>query len=137
MKTSVIVDGDRDFLSFIERHLMLFGYQVFSFTDPSEFLACLTITPDLAIVGDNLREQKTHDFIRKVRRALPKSSIIHIAKPMGGSYASEALHAGASGFIEKDGATFVRLRTMLDAIEMRMPRRIGSFFRNVKKVFSA
>ena len=136
MKTSVVIDGDKDFLSFVERHLILWGYKVFSFTDVEQFLSSLKSNPQLVILGDNLGGQQNNlDYVRMTRKTLPKSTIIHIAKANGENQGVSAMIAGASEFIEKDNATFVRMRTCLDTIEEKNTKGVGSFLSDIKKAF--
>ncbi len=136
MKISFIVDGDKEFLSFAERHLTIFGYQVYSFTSPDEFLASLRLRPELIILGDQLGDRQiVLNSIRKARTTLSSAIIIQVAVPDDAINAASSIKAGASEFIERNSATFVRLRTSLDLREAKDKKGVGSIMSNLKKVF--
>jgi len=135
MKTSFIVDGDVDFLFSAERQISLMGYRVYLFSDVDKFISSIKLGPQLIILGDRLTHTGV-DYIRKTRKYFPKSIIIHVAQPGKPNIDVAAIKAGASEFIEKDSATFVRLRTTLDFMEKQNQLKSSSFFSKLKKVFA-
>lgn len=136
MKRSVIVDGDKDFIAFAERQLVLSGYQVSTFTDFEQFLKYLRANTELVIIGDKLSgKPDTLDCIRAARKAAAHSFIIHIGNPNESNQAAHSVAAGASEFIERNTATFVRLRTSLDQQNGHTTNRLSSILHNLKKVF--
>jgi len=132
MKTSFIVDGDADFLFYAERQISLLGYRVYLFSDIDKSVTSLKLKPQLIILGDKLAHTGV-DYIRKARRCFPKSIIIHVAQTGKHDTNIAAIKAGASEFIEKDSATFVRLRTTLDFMEQQHHDGGTSIFSKVKK----
>jgi DNA-binding NtrC family response regulator len=136
MKISSIIDSDKEFLVFAERHLTLFGYQVYAFTDLNQFFDSLKLNPQLVILGDNLGKQLSGtEAIRKVRQLVPKCTLLHVAQSDTHTDAVSSIMAGATEFIEKNGATFVRLRTCLDLLEKQNQKQTNSIFGSIKKVF--
>jgi DNA-binding NtrC family response regulator len=135
MKTSFVADGSRDFLSFAERQLTLSGYQVSSFRSSSELLAALSNKPNLLIIGEFTPDVNGLELIRQIRKILPASVIIHVAQTSAHIHAVSSIKAGASEFIEKNAATFVRLRTSLDFLEKQNQRNPRSFLSDIKKAF--
>ena len=136
MKRSVIVDGDKEFIAFAERQLVLSGYQVSTFTDFEQFLKYLSANPELVIVGDKLPDRPDAlESIRATRKAAPRSFIVHFGNPTESDRAEQAIAAGASEFIEKNTATFVRLRTSLDQQKGQTPNQLSSILNKLKKVF--
>jgi len=134
MKVGFVLDSDREFTAFAERHLTIFGYQVQIFSSVVEFLEAAKTNPQLIIVGEHKDGQTSNpDFIRKTRSSFRKSAIIHIAKENELLNAQSSIKAGATEFIEKDGATFVRLRTSLDALEKANLKEKKSIVQNIKK----
>jgi DNA-binding NtrC family response regulator len=135
MKTSFVADGNRDFLSFAERQLTLTGYQVLSFRNSTELLASLKDNPSIVIVGEFTPDISGIDVVRQVRKALPQAVIIHVAQTSNQANAVSSVKAGATEFIEKNAATFVRLRTSLDFMQKQKQRNPRSILSDIKKVF--
>jgi DNA-binding NtrC family response regulator len=136
MKTSFVADGSRDFLSFAERQLTLSGYQVMCFRSSPELLSALNKEkPSLLIIGEFTPDISGVDVIRQVRKALPQAVIIHVAQTGAHANAVSSVKAGASEFIEKNAATFVRLRTSLDFMEKQKQRSPRSILSDIKKAF--
>jgi DNA-binding NtrC family response regulator len=135
MKTSFVADGNRDFLSFAERQLTLSGYQVLSFRSSHELLAAIDKKPSLLIIGELTPDLSGVDVIRQVRKVLPQAVIIHVAQTGAHANAVSSVKAGATEFIEKNAATFVRLRTSLDFMEKQKQRSPRSILSDIKKAF--
>lgn len=135
MKTSFVADSNRDFLSFAERHLTLFGYQVSSFKSTAELLKALKQKPTLLIIGELSDGMNAMEIIRSVRKELPEAIIFHVAQTGSQIDAVSSIKAGATEFIEKNSATFVRLRTSLDFMEKQKQRSSRSFLSDIKKAF--
>jgi DNA-binding NtrC family response regulator len=134
MKVGFVLDSDREFTAFTERHLTIFGYQVQIFSNANEFLEASKTNPQLIIVGElNDGQTSSPDFIKRTKSYFRKSAIIHTAKVNELLNAQSSIKAGATEFIEKDGATFVRLRTSLDALEKANLKEKKSIVQNIKK----
>jgi ActR/RegA family two-component response regulator len=135
MKTCFILDPDKDFLIFAERNLTLQGYQVQLFSDPQTFFDALKKAPSWIILGNGLGQHHSDlDIIRRTRAALPKALIIHVALTTYEGQDVEAVRAGASEFVEKNSATFVRLRTSLELLEKQHVQ--STFLSQIKKAFT-
>jgi DNA-binding NtrC family response regulator len=136
MKTSFVADGDRDFLSLAERQLTLLGYQVSGFKTSTELVKSLKQKPSLIVLGELRDGSNAVETIRALRRELPSALIIHIAKTNSFTDAVTSVRAGATEFIEKNSATFVRLRTSLDFINKQKKKKTpASILSDIKKVF--
>jgi DNA-binding NtrC family response regulator len=135
MKTSFVADGDRDFLNFAERQLTILGYQVAGFKTSIDLVKSLKQKPALIIVGELTDGTYAVDTLRTLRRELPQATIIHVAKTNSFTNAVTSVRAGATEFIEKNSATFVRLRTSLDLIVKQNKKSPSSFLKDIKKVF--
>lgn len=135
MKTSFVADGSRDFLNIAERQLTLLGYQVSCFRSRNELLAAINEKPSLLIIGEFTPDLSGGDVIRQVRKALPQAVIIHVAQTGTHANAVSSIQAGATEFIEKNAATFVRLRTSLDFMEKQKLRSPRSILSDIKKAF--
>jgi DNA-binding NtrC family response regulator len=131
MKIGFILDVDREFTSFSERNLTLFGYNVQTFTKPDECWENKKLIPCLVLVRESVEFNLT--FISRIRNAFPKAIIIYVAQITESINAKSVKQAGATEFIEKNGATFVRLRTCLDQIEIESKK--NSIIGKLKKAF--
>lgn len=135
MKTSFVADGDRDFLSLAERQLTFLAYQVSSFKTATDVLHAIKQKPSLIIVGELLDGSHPLELIKAIRHALPTATIFHIAHTSAWVDAVRSVKAGATEFIEKNSATFVRLRTNLDLLEKKAAKKSNGFLNNIKNVF--
>lgn len=118
MKTSLVLDGDKDFLSLTENQLKIFGYEVHPFREMEKFFEAVLLKPSIVILGD-IKNFDALRAIRELRKSLPGATIIHVASQVNGLNAVESVRAGANEFIERDGASLVRLRTALELFEKR------------------
>ena len=134
MKTTFVIDGDKEFLSFADRHLKLFGYQVQTFSDDASLLDSIKSNPFLIIIGDGFSSAASSaiDLIRQIKKTKSNSSIVHVAHTTKDVNAIESVRAGAYEFIEKDSAAFVRLRTTLELLEKK---KSSNILTRLKKVF--
>ena len=117
MKISFVIDSDKEFTSFAERNLTLHGFNVSVFSQASLFFNELKSNVQLIIVGEMPKAEDTLQYIKRIRSVAGKSKIIHIAKTTERINLISSNIAGSTEFIERDGATFVRLRTSLDEIQ--------------------
>lgn len=135
MKTSFIADVNSDFLNFSERQLTLLGYQVSAFKSTSELLKSLKHKPTLIIIGELSDGMNAIETIRSIRKELPETIIFHVGQTGPYVDAVSSIKAGATEFIEKNSATFVRLRSSLDFVEKQKQGSSRSFLRDIKRVF--
>jgi DNA-binding NtrC family response regulator len=136
MKTSFVADGDRDFLSLAERQLTLLGYQVAGFKTSTELVKSLNQKPSLIILSELRDGSNPVETIRALRKELPGVIIIHVARTNSFTDAVTSVRAGATEFIEKNSASFVRLRTSLELISQQKRKKTpASILNDIKKVF--
>jgi DNA-binding NtrC family response regulator len=132
MKTIFVADGDRNFLHTATKSLMLSGYQVTTFQSGAELLSALITKPTMVIVG-NITDLRPLAVVNRIRLQLNKAFIIHMADSSADAIAS--IREGATEFIEKNGAEFVRLRTFLDMVERQSQKTGRSVLGAIKKAF--
>ena len=134
MKIGFILDVDKEFTSFAERSLTLIGYHIHTFTKPGEIGDTKNLNPTLILVGES--SSFNLEYIRHIRTMFPKTIIIYVAQATEHINMESVKNAGATEFIEKNGATFVRLRTYLDQIELKINSRRNTIMSKLKKAFS-
>jgi DNA-binding NtrC family response regulator len=132
MKTSFVADGDSNFLNTASRSLALSGYQVLTFQSGAELINALIKKPSLIIVG-NITDLAPLALVGKIRKQLNQSFIVHMADNSADAIAS--IREGATEFIIRNGAEFVKLRTILDTLEKQSKKNKLSLFTGIKKVF--
>lgn len=133
MKTCYVADSDNNFLNLTERHLVLFGYQVLTFKSGSDLMNALKQKPGAILIG-HVTDLNVLSLIKDIRKLYTQLSIFHLAETNSQTDAISSVRAGATEFIEKNGATFVRLRTSLELLEKKSSQA-GSIFKNIKNAF--
>lgn len=134
MKIGFILDVDKEFTSFAERNLTLIGYQIHTFTTPDEIWEVKKLNPTLILVGES--SSFNLEYIHQIRNMFPKTIIIYVAQATEHINMESVKNAGATEFIEKNGATFVRLRTYLDQIETKFNSRRNTIMSKLKNAFN-
>lgn len=134
MKTCFVADGDSNFLNLAERHLVLFGYQVLAFKSGADLLSALKREPSAILIG-HVPDLHVHALIKGIRKIYSQLTVFHIAETNAQADAVSSVRAGATEFIEKNSAAFVRLRTSLDLLE-KQHAKPRSIFKNIKKAFA-
>ena len=118
MKLVCIIDDDFAHRRLLEYNLTSQNYTVLSFSTCAEFINEPFVEPPFAIVLDHyLKEEKTGlEYLERINKKLPKVPVIFMTNETDTSLIKEIENSGAKGYIAKDPASFVRLRTMLDEI---------------------
>lgn len=118
MKTAFVVDDDTAFQQFIQMHLHRFGYEVKSFIEGNGCLLHLHEKPDLIILDQNLAEEKCGlDYLREIKNITPDTPVLFLTSHNSIDAAVEAMKLGAMDFIEKNSASYIRIRAALERIE--------------------
>ena len=131
MKTVFVVDDDPSHLKIIELQLKHLGYEVITFTSGKPMLDKLSDAPYAIILDHYLREEKTgSEYLEEIRRRLPKVPVIYMTSVNDEETIKGIYEKGAYGYIEKNGASQVRLRTLLDEISDQQNKNW------IKKLFS-
>jgi DNA-binding NtrC family response regulator len=78
MKTILLVDDDRDILSYLEDSLRTFGYNVISKPDAQSALAVIRegANVDLVVTDYSMPGMDGHEFFTVLKRALPSVPVI-------------------------------------------------------------
>jgi two-component system KDP operon response regulator KdpE len=117
MKTIFVVDDDPAHLKIIELQLKHLGYPVTTFTSGKVMLENLSEPPFVIILDHYLREEKTgSEYLTEIRKKVPKVPVIYMTSVNDEETIKDIYSKGAYGYIEKSGASQVRLRTLLDEI---------------------
>jgi len=118
-KLICIIDDDFAHRKLLEFNLTTQNYKVFSFSTCAEFINEPFTNPPFAIVLDHyLKDEKTGlEYLPDIKKKLPKVPVIIMTNETDSKLIKQIQEAKASGYIAKDPASFVRLRTMLDEIE--------------------
>ena len=118
MKLICIIDDDLAHRKNLEYNLTCQNYQVLPFSKGSEFLNYLFPSPPFAIILDHhLSEEKTGlEYLKDIRKKTPGVPVIYMTSETDMELIKEIKAAKVSGYISKDAASLVRLRTLLDEI---------------------
>ena len=119
MKLVCIIDDDFAHRRLLEYNLTSQNYKVLSFSTCAEFINEPFEQPPFAIVLDHyLKEEKTGlGYLEDIFEKLPKVPVIFMTTETDPNLIKEIENSGAKGYIAKDPASFVRLRTMLDEMQ--------------------
>jgi len=118
MKLICIVDDDPVHRRNLEFTLTSQNYQVLQFAKGSDFLKHTFSAPPFAMILDhNLGEAKTGlEYLKDIRKKIPGLPIVYMTSETDSELIKEIKAAKVSGYIAKDPASLVRLRTLLDEI---------------------
>jgi Response regulator containing CheY-like receiver, AAA-type ATPase, and DNA-binding domains len=118
MKLICVIDDDAAHMKVMEHHLTSQGYQVKGYNSGAAFLANPIKGVIHAIVLDHyLQEEKTGlHYLKLFKKQMPKTPIIYMTSETDKALVAEITKRKAAGFIAKDMASLVRLRTILDEI---------------------
>lgn len=118
MKLICIIDDDLAHRTTLEYTLKSQNYNVLTFSKGSEFLKqTFTETPFAIILDHNLGEEKTGlEYLKDIRKKIPGVPVVYMTSETDFELIKEIKAAKVSGYIAKDPASLVRLRTLLDEI---------------------
>lgn len=131
MKLICIIDDDKAHRKVLEYTLTSLHYDVLAFESGTEFLKhSFAENPYAVILDHNLGEVKTgFDYIKDIRKKIHDVHIIYMTSETDDGLIKQIKASKVSGYIAKDPASLVRLRTLLDEISEK-PK--GSW---LKKIF--
>ena len=118
MKLICIVDDDLAHRKTLEYTLTSQNYETLSFASGLEFMKHTFAEPPFAIILDHyLREEKTGlDYLKEIKKKMPKVPVIYMTSETDFDLINQIKSSKAIGYIAKDPASLVRLRTLLDEI---------------------
>lgn len=118
MKLICIVDDDPAHRKTLEYTLTSQNYAVLPFASGAEFMKHSFSEPPFAIILDHyLKEEKTGlDYLKDIKKKMPKVPVIYMTNETDTDLINQIKAARVSGYIAKDPASLVRLRTLLDEI---------------------
>ena len=129
MKTAFVVDDDIAYQKFMQVHLRKFGYEVRSFMNGQGCLLHLNENPNLIILDQNLEEERNGlDYLREIHHIAPKIPVLFLSAQNDLGSAVEAVKLGAIDFIEKNSASYIRLRTALEKLEGKISKKPKKLF---------
>ncbi len=118
MKLICIIDDDPAHRKVLEFNLTSQNYRVLPFTSGAAFLKHSFSEPPFAIILDHyLSEDKTGlEYLKEIKAKMPKVPVIYMTNETNAELINQIKASKASGYIAKDPASLVRLRTLLDEI---------------------
>src|SRR5258706_8759096 len=116
MKLICVIDDDLAHRKTLEFTLSSQNYEVLPFSGGADFLKHTFSTPPFAIILDHhLSEEKTGlQYLKDIRKKIPGIPVVYMTSETSTELIKEIKAAKVSGYIAKDPASLVRLRTMLD-----------------------
>lgn len=118
MKLICIVDDDMAHRKTLEYTLTSQNYETLSFASGADFMKhTFTELPFAIILDHYLREEKTGlDYLKEIKKKMPRVPVIYMTNETDVDLINQIKASKASGYIAKDPASLVRLRTLLDEI---------------------
>ncbi|SRR5258707_13099941 len=118
MRLICIVDDDPAHRKTLEYTLTSQNYEALSFASGAEFMKHVFAEPPFAIILDHyLKEDKTGlDYLKEIKKKMPKVPVIYMTNETDRELINQIKASKVSGYIAKDPASLVRLRTLLDEI---------------------
>jgi len=118
MKLICIVDDDMAHRKTLEFTLSSQNYETLSFGSGADFMKHTFAEPPFAIILDHyLKEEKTGlDYLKEIKKKMPKVPVIYMTSETDRDLINQIKASKAIGYIAKDPASLVRLRTLLDEI---------------------
>jgi len=132
MKLICIIDDDLAHRKTLEFTLSSQNYEVLPFSGGLDFLRHTFAVPPFAIILDhNLSEEKTGlEYLKDIRKKIPGIPVVYMTSETDTDLIKEIKAAKVSGYIAKDPASLVRLRTLLDEIGEKSK---GSWLKKILK----
>lgn len=117
MRLIYVVEASATYQKIFQQHLEQLGCSVQVFTSATECLRALQKKPDLILLSQHLANgEKGIDFLAAFRAKAKQVPLVMLAEDGDVYTGAQALEMGAFGYIEKNGAALVRLRTAIDNI---------------------
>lgn len=121
MKLICVIDDDPAHRKMLEQNLTSQNYQVLLFSSGKDFLTHSHNQQPFAIILDHyLKEDKTGlDYLIDIKKKMPKVPVIYMTNETDADLIKQIKSSKASGYIAKDMASLVRLRTILDELGVK------------------
>ncbi|HCW06727.1 MAG TPA: hypothetical protein DGG95_05115 [Cytophagales bacterium] len=121
MKLICVIDDDKAHRKVLEYTLTSQNYNVLAFESGSEFLQhSFTENPFAVILDHHLGETKTgFEYIKDIRKKIADVPIVYMTSETDDDLIKKIKASKVSGYIAKDPASLVRLRTLLDEISVK------------------
>ncbi|HTJ48428.1 MAG TPA: response regulator [Cyclobacteriaceae bacterium] len=136
-KLVFIIDDDPVYLKFMQNHFRLLGgFKTEVYATGEEALKNLSKEPFMIILDHNLQEATKNGihYLKEIRRANNKIPVVYITGDTDPELSKKVNNIGVEGFIIKDNAFLVYLRTVLDDILSGKKKR--SFLKSLFKIGS-
>jgi DNA-binding NarL/FixJ family response regulator len=137
-KTVLIIDDDPVYLKFMQGHFsQLQGFKTEVCATGDIGLAKLTsIQPYLVILDHHLNDPHRDGifYLKEIRKRNPKVPVVYITIDTSAELKTKVSKLNVQGFIYKNEAFLVYLRTALDEIEAGLTKKEGKGF--LMKLFS-
>ncbi|GHM99258.1 hypothetical protein WSM22_07480 [Cytophagales bacterium WSM2-2] len=132
MKLICVIDDDAAHRKVLEFNLTSQNYQVLSFASGVDFLKHSFSEPPFAIILDHyLKEEKTGlEYLKDIKSKMSKVPVIYMTNETNADLIKKIKESKAIGYIAKDPASLVRLRTLLDEIGTKSE---GNWFSKIFK----
>jgi DNA-binding NarL/FixJ family response regulator len=105
---------------------MLGNYTVQTFSNPEDMFAHLKEKP-FAVVLDHFFDDNSYktglDYLKELRKSHPHIAVIYYTTLEDKEVKDEVMKLGAEQYIIKNSASFVRLRTALDALHEKASKK--------------
>ncbi len=118
-KLVFVIDDDPIYLKFMQNHFnLLGGFRTETYTTGEAALENLSKNPFLIILDHNFQESEKDGiyYLKEIKKKNSKVPVVYITSDTSMELPKRANQQGARGFIIKDSAFLVYLRTALDDI---------------------
>jgi DNA-binding response OmpR family regulator len=133
MKLITVIDDDLMFCNLLGKQLQALGYSLLAFHSVDEFLKAKKKKP-MAIILDHFLGGKEIgiDFMREIKKKIPGVPIIYLTSLSGEKLPPDLYEAGALTYINKNTASLVKLKSILERIEESESK---GWWQSIKKTF--
>lgn len=113
-----VVDDDSLYREMVTSFLKAIGYKVMGFSSARECLGKLDDKPEFVILDHSLGGKFNGlDTLRSIKQEKPELPVIYVSGETQKSVMTEAYQYGCVEYIEKDSATFLRIKLRIEKIE--------------------
>jgi DNA-binding response OmpR family regulator len=132
-----IVEDDLTQQKLLKRHFedMVGNFSVQTFANPEDMLSRLNEKPFAIVLdhffGNNFAKTGL-DYLKLIKKKHSTIPIIYYTSSDDTTLEARVLKLGAAQYIYKDSASFVRLRTVLDMLDIKSKKKPGFFKRLFK-----
>jgi DNA-binding NtrC family response regulator len=128
-KTAFIVDDDESYRQYITTFLSHFNYKVIGYENGTDCLNNLKLNPHLIILDHNLGNNEDGlELLSLIKSQKPSIPIIYLSGQQNVTKAVQALKLGSMEYVEKNGGTLIQLKSIVEGLEEKKRKGIGSWF---------